>query len=891
MQVAEAIQPTLLDSALKETFSDTVIDSSSSNIRVLQQLHDLHRRELLYPMAISLTEAHPDEYPTPQDALMGIAQMADVILPTPSTVLTEDMHSSGGHIRRARDAVKRLDIIPTRRGEKTESALAGYCGSLSHQALMSLYTGEFMQNEKPPELKENGKNHIHREQQEPEYIADPLWQEYMSTNPLTRQPGNKRVASDIARYTRVLHEIIERTQPYERLIAEAVRFRMTDQLYQALLPVFGSNASALCYATRSKAPTYFEKTLLCWADAYLALYNECHGHFPQRIIFSELPLFRDKAYRAGRLDGIEVMSIKGHEPDRRQKHRLAQICESRTYHSVEELIQKIEKIFRTKELTFRIIDFKCEIGDNPGKRRQFAIPAEQIATAPIKQHAMQIAEYAAHLDGADRESGEITDTRFIQTQLIYFISTIGRPFVFETNYTNETLDEAARQIAQLSPKGVSRASMRESMNILLARYESLLHGKGGDRVETPEMFSPNPLPRFLQEKREMYQGGGVEYIGDKKGERQYIIHLARLLEHGSQETRDGILYAMLTGDGFIPCPIPEHEQDNTPSCMFYLSGGKPHFKCFGIGCQAGGEVLLDGIQTIMDMGTVARPLSRKARAKQQSKEDYLSSEHIQIMSDLQTQLQENYSQLRLPKEYIRSKGIDPTVAFTHGAGYGGERGLLIAQMKKRGYTEEQLLKYGVIMESATGYRYCALSRRLTFPLMIVHGGSPVIETIYGRAVDDVGPRLKHRKLLGIQKGLFNIQDLGADEITIAEGAKDALILKQTGYYGEHIVALIGTLNYEILKTILSFNPAIIHIALDFDAGGQKGSRLIEKHLRELGFDGIIHDLSLDFALQHQAILGEKDDDWASWNLHHHGIEEEPTDKYNQVQSITRRQYN
>jgi len=273
------------------------------------------------------------------------------------------------------------------------------------------------------------------------------------------------------------------------------------------------------------------------------------------------------------------------------------------------------------------------------------------------------------------------------------------------------------------------------------------------------------------------------------------------------------------------CPF---HREKTPS--FSVEPGKQIFYCFG--CGKGGNVFqfitlaekidfTEAVRLLADRAKIALPESddpkeaEKAKLKQQVLSINLSA--ARYYNDA---LYSKEGEIAL--RYLKKRDISEHTARKFGLGYSPAGwDSLYRHLVKNGFTEDQMLKSGLIMQGKKGNLYDRFRGRLMFPIFDIRGS---VIGFGGRVLDDSLPKYinspetvvysKGRHLYGLNYA----KNSGSKSIIVVEGYMDAISLYQNGI--NNVVASLGTALTESQGRILKKYAEEIVISYDADAAGQ-----------------------------------------------------------------------
>jgi DNA primase len=288
------------------------------------------------------------------------------------------------------------------------------------------------------------------------------------------------------------------------------------------------------------------------------------------------------------------------------------------------------------------------------------------------------------------------------------------------------------------------------------------------------------------------------------------------------------------------CPF---HSEKTPS--FIVSPERQSWHCFGA-CGTGGDVFSfvmrrEGIE----FGEALRILAARAGVRlpeRRPPEEEQRRERIFAANEAATRW---YHELLMESEggkeawqYVQGRGIDRATAEAFLLGYSpasweatGE------QMRQRGYTEDELLTAGLLVEGERG-PYDRFRGRLMFPIRDRRGR---FVAFGARALDDSTPKyLNTSQTLVFDKGgMLYAMDRAQEGIrregcaVIVEGYMDVIAAHQQGF--DNVVATMGTSLTERQVRLVKRHARNIVLALDADAAGSeaalRGHEVVEDALR------------------------------------------------------------
>lgn len=278
------------------------------------------------------------------------------------------------------------------------------------------------------------------------------------------------------------------------------------------------------------------------------------------------------------------------------------------------------------------------------------------------------------------------------------------------------------------------------------------------------------------------------------------------------------------------CPF---HQEKTPS--FIVSPSRQLYHCFG--CGVGGDVFNFLVRyENLPFPEAVRVLARRSGIEIELKgQDPGLKAYRESLIKINMEAKEYFKGLLLgpsgrpAREYLRARGItEKTIADFH-IGYSLPQweGLLTSLVKK-GYSEELLLKAGLIIPRDVGGCYDRFRGRIIFPIHNINGE---VIGFGGRVLDDSQPKYinspetplysKGENLYGMEKAKVHIRKEGF--LILVEGYMDAIALHQAGIF--NAAATLGTaLTKGHLRAIKRFTKRIL-VVFDADPAGEKAASM------------------------------------------------------------------
>ena len=284
------------------------------------------------------------------------------------------------------------------------------------------------------------------------------------------------------------------------------------------------------------------------------------------------------------------------------------------------------------------------------------------------------------------------------------------------------------------------------------------------------------------------------------------------------------------------CPF---HREKTPS--FSVSMDKQIFKCFG--CSEGGNVISfimklenldfwDSVEFLAERAhidlsryEVRTFSSKKAEEKQNQKEILFNINkeaglyyHKNLMQILESHNKNDVF------EYVKKRQFDISTIKRFGIGYANGNTPLYDYLLDKGFTKEQILSAGILLQNQRGKIYDRFYSRLIFPIFDIRDRTIAFG---GRVLDKSLPKyvnspeneiyIKGKNLYAMN--LAKKEKL--ENIIIVEGYMDAIALQKSGF--SNAVASLGTaLTEDQARLIKKYTDNVI-IGYDQDGAGQEAT--------------------------------------------------------------------
>lgn len=290
------------------------------------------------------------------------------------------------------------------------------------------------------------------------------------------------------------------------------------------------------------------------------------------------------------------------------------------------------------------------------------------------------------------------------------------------------------------------------------------------------------------------------------------------------------------GQYWACCPLPGHSE-RTPS--FAVNKDAQFYHCFG--CGKGGDVIkfaqevesldfMEAVTFLCNKYNIEMPVAEKDEKELKIK----LSKKERLLALLKDTALFYVHNLKLPAakpylDYMEKRGLTKSVIIRFGLGASLDYNSLPAYLRKKGYTEAEMLDSGAVSKNASGYLYDCQAERLVIPMINNFGD---VVAFSGRILEKtagVGKYKNTRETSVFIKSrtLFNINNLkreknggGIPYVIVVEGHMDAVSVYNAGF--KCVVASMGTaLTIDQTKLLKRYSNNVI-ICYDGDAAGQKG---------------------------------------------------------------------
>lgn len=340
--------------------------------------------------------------------------------------------------------------------------------------------------------------------------------------------------------------------------------------------------------------------------------------------------------------------------------------------------------------------------------------------------------------------------------------------------------------------------------------------------------------------------------------------------------RTGYSLAEDTGDVFVSCPMPGHD-DSTPSMLLHLDQGRYH--CFG--CGASGDVVqwvrdiygLDARQAVDRLdsnrqrftdppqGAVRVPTVRTRRPPRSEQPDLDRTPAARALEALQ----EAWRVYTLPKlaqkaaDYLADRGIDAT-SLAGAPGFGNIVGhtprnpdQLVNHLRNCGFSDDELIDAGLARRYDNRPLTDAFQRRVLLPVRDKHGNAI---GIIGRSILGEDRRIAAKYLNPPRTVIYDksralytpgrFHHMPPDgQVVIVEGSIDALAIAAAAHTAGltdrfQPVSTSGlAFSDSQIDSILALHPRAPVIALDGDQPGRHAAAQLAARLAIRGREAAI----------------------------------------------------
>jgi len=278
------------------------------------------------------------------------------------------------------------------------------------------------------------------------------------------------------------------------------------------------------------------------------------------------------------------------------------------------------------------------------------------------------------------------------------------------------------------------------------------------------------------------------------------------------------------------CCCPFHTE-KTPSCAIYPDD--QHFYCFG--CGAGGDVItfvekMDNISFYEAVQVLAQRsgLQIPVQNPQEERTANLRRRCLEINRETGKIYFLNLLKGSDPRglQYFQSRGLRMETIRKYGLGFAPDDWhQLRDHLRKKGYTDDEMVTAGVCRRSENGNVYDYFRNRVIFPIIDLRKN---IVAFGGRVLDDSKPKYLNTNDTPVyNKGsnLFSLnfaKDGNPETLIIGEGYMDVIAMNQAGF--TNAIAVLGTALTDAQVRLISRYAKEVILSYDSDGAGQKATQ-------------------------------------------------------------------
>jgi len=302
-------------------------------------------------------------------------------------------------------------------------------------------------------------------------------------------------------------------------------------------------------------------------------------------------------------------------------------------------------------------------------------------------------------------------------------------------------------------------------------------------------------------------------------------------------------YASLTKAGRTLKGLCPFHSEKHPS--FFVYPEQQSWHCFGA-CNTGGDVLSfimkkeridfgDALRLLADKAGIKIPsrFEPEAQRKEQERFYQINQAAAQYFHNLLL----NAPAGEEARNYLASRGFSPKTIADFQLGFSLNSWDALKQyLMERGYTENELLTAGLVVEAEAGKTYDRFRHRLMFPIFDNKGrtigfGARVLDDSLPKYINSPQTPIfdKSSVLYGRDKATAAIRQ--KDMAVIVEGYMDVITAHQNGF--NNVVASMGTSVTEKQASALKRLTKNMVLALDADTAGE------EAMLRGVGYENTL----------------------------------------------------
>ena len=211
-------------------------------------------------------------------------------------------------------------------------------------------------------------------------------------------------------------------------------------------------------------------SFVTWAHGVLL--SQRAKHPKRRIYFLEVPVF---GTHGGTADIVEVVSINGLPPNKRQREMLLHMQEDRRRYP--ELIEMFVQHFGP-DILLRIVDLKFSVGDGGAKTP--VLLSSRVSKGPLQGHARQLTRYMSlfqrRVAKAADLNGSAWDELRVGSGILDYYFPWGRRRHKKEPTPAELQEYFERSVRDMEPRATNRAHRRVATRELCRSVHRSIHG-------------------------------------------------------------------------------------------------------------------------------------------------------------------------------------------------------------------------------------------------------------------------------------------------------------------------------------------------------------------------------------------------------------------------------
>ncbi len=190
--------------------------------------------------------------------------------------------------------------------------------------------------------------------------------------------------------------------------------------------------------------------------------------------------------------------------------------------------------------------------------------------------------------------------------------------------------------------------------------------------------------------------------------------------------------------------------------------------------------------------------------------------------------------------YLTARGISKSTITKFGLGLSLGWDEIVGVMKKRGYTEEELITSGLCSKSESGKIFDAYANRIMYPIfdtynqVVAFGGRTLDKSAYAKYKNTSDTLVFNKKKVLYGLNLVKREKLKSaiNNIIVVEGYMDAISVYEAGFH--NVVASMGTAFTKEQAKLVQYVTDEVLMCYDGDSAGIKGTCLAVEILKDIG---------------------------------------------------------